>query len=502
MAPGSRREGRPTANGLPGPCRLAGVHPTLGRHLQASVTTGIYCRYQPAEPVHWRLDVDGASGQRPPSLRRRRPLRFRRLLLGFASTIRARSARRRTAAHPQPTSRSIRVSGPKAQRPSRRYGRAVRVADGPVDTVRASAECRRRTAGPAPAPAAAALADRPRHRRRPRARRRRPAAGLRPARHPQRRRRSTAPSARWWTRASPTPRTRRPWPRPSSRPSSRRSSTSPPRGPAPARRTRRAAPAWWSSADGQILTARHVVDRRPGHPGHLRRRHARATAQIASEEAEQRHRRPRRPTPPPSVIVPAVLGGGVQVGDDVFAVGHPLGLVDSLTAGVVSGLEPHDPRRRGHGAERAHPVRRRRQPRELRRPAAQPRRPGGRHRDRAGQPVAAGLLRRHRLRRPDRHGRRRRRRPPTVTDASGAHHEPAPAPSGADGARRLPGEEAPRRPGRAARAADRRPAGPRPRAGRGRARPGQDDGHQDAGPDDRRRSSSASSSRPTWCRPT
>ena len=36
--------------------------------------------------------------------------------------------------------------------------------------------------------------------------------------------------------------------------------------------------------------------------------------------------------------MPAVLGGGVRVGDDVYAVGHPLGLVDSLTAGVVSGL--------------------------------------------------------------------------------------------------------------------------------------------------------------------
>ena len=42
---------------------------------------------------------------------------------------------------------------------------------------------------------------------------------------------------------------------------------------------------------------------------------------------------------PPGVIVPAVLGGGPRVGDDVYALGHPLGLVDSLTAGVVSGLD-------------------------------------------------------------------------------------------------------------------------------------------------------------------
>lgn len=38
----------------------------------------------------------------------------------------------------------------------------------------------------------------------------------------------------------------------------------------------------------------------------------------------------------PQVVAPATLGGGVRVGDTVFAVGHPLGLVDSLSAGVVS----------------------------------------------------------------------------------------------------------------------------------------------------------------------
>jgi S1-C subfamily serine protease len=41
----------------------------------------------------------------------------------------------------------------------------------------------------------------------------------------------------------------------------------------------------------------------------------------------------------PAVIVPAVLGGSPNIGDEAFAVGNPLGLVASLSAGVVSGLD-------------------------------------------------------------------------------------------------------------------------------------------------------------------
>jgi S1-C subfamily serine protease len=41
----------------------------------------------------------------------------------------------------------------------------------------------------------------------------------------------------------------------------------------------------------------------------------------------------------PAVIVPAVLGGSPQIGDEAFAVGNPLGLVASLSAGVISGLD-------------------------------------------------------------------------------------------------------------------------------------------------------------------
>jgi S1-C subfamily serine protease len=41
----------------------------------------------------------------------------------------------------------------------------------------------------------------------------------------------------------------------------------------------------------------------------------------------------------PDVVVPAVLGSAGSVGDDAFVVGHQLGLVDSMTAGVISGFD-------------------------------------------------------------------------------------------------------------------------------------------------------------------
>ncbi len=91
------------------------------------------------------------------------------------------------------------------------------------------------------------------------------------------------------------------------------------------------------NADGQILTARHVVTGAQAVQVTFADG-TQTTAQIASEEAAS-DIAVLVPATPPSVIVPAVLGGGVRVGDDVYAVGHPLGLVDSMTAGVVSGLD-------------------------------------------------------------------------------------------------------------------------------------------------------------------
>jgi putative serine protease PepD len=41
----------------------------------------------------------------------------------------------------------------------------------------------------------------------------------------------------------------------------------------------------------------------------------------------------------PQVVVPATLGGGADIGASVVAIGNPLGLTDSVSAGVISGLD-------------------------------------------------------------------------------------------------------------------------------------------------------------------
>ncbi len=41
----------------------------------------------------------------------------------------------------------------------------------------------------------------------------------------------------------------------------------------------------------------------------------------------------------PQVVVPATLGGGAGIGAAVVAIGNPLGLTESVTSGVISGLD-------------------------------------------------------------------------------------------------------------------------------------------------------------------
>ncbi|MGD9989603.1 S1C family serine protease [Pseudonocardia sp.] len=90
------------------------------------------------------------------------------------------------------------------------------------------------------------------------------------------------------------------------------------------------------SARGAVLTALHVVDGASavqvrfadGTTSAARIADAQPASDVAVLAVDEL----------PQLVVPAVLGGGPAVGDTVFAVGNPLGLRDSLSAGVVSAL--------------------------------------------------------------------------------------------------------------------------------------------------------------------
>jgi S1-C subfamily serine protease len=99
------------------------------------------------------------------------------------------------------------------------------------------------------------------------------------------------------------------------------------------------------NADGSILTAFHVVDGATS----LKVTFTDGTESAASVQSSQPDKDIAVLTAatPPTVIVPAVMGGAGRVGDQAFAVGHPLGLVDSLTSGVISGLGRSIPLEKG-----------------------------------------------------------------------------------------------------------------------------------------------------------
>ncbi|MGD8753407.1 MAG: trypsin-like peptidase domain-containing protein [Anaerolineales bacterium] len=89
---------------------------------------------------------------------------------------------------------------------------------------------------------------------------------------------------------------------------------------------------------GEILTALHVVDDATEIEIHFVDG-SQASAEIIAAEPEN-DIAVLRPNPPPELIVPAILGnpGAMRVGDEAFAVGNPLGLVSSMSAGVISGF--------------------------------------------------------------------------------------------------------------------------------------------------------------------
>ncbi len=89
--------------------------------------------------------------------------------------------------------------------------------------------------------------------------------------------------------------------------------------------------------DGTILTANHVI----ASGGTLTvtvadGTTANATVAAASPKLDIAVLTPARL---PQVVVSATLGGGANVGAPVVAIGNPLGLTDSVSAGVISGLD-------------------------------------------------------------------------------------------------------------------------------------------------------------------
>jgi S1-C subfamily serine protease len=88
---------------------------------------------------------------------------------------------------------------------------------------------------------------------------------------------------------------------------------------------------------GTVLTAHHVVAG-GGDISILFVDGTRAAATVASAQPKK-DIATLTPKKLPEVVVPAALGGGVAVGADVVAMGNPLGLRDSTTTGIVSGLD-------------------------------------------------------------------------------------------------------------------------------------------------------------------
>ncbi len=91
------------------------------------------------------------------------------------------------------------------------------------------------------------------------------------------------------------------------------------------------------NVDGTILTAFHVVEGAKT----ITIAYADGTespAELATSSAAQ-DIATLTPAKLPETLVPAVLGGGSAIGDDVVAIGNPLGLTATTTSGVVSGLQ-------------------------------------------------------------------------------------------------------------------------------------------------------------------
>jgi S1-C subfamily serine protease len=93
------------------------------------------------------------------------------------------------------------------------------------------------------------------------------------------------------------------------------------------------------NTDGDILTSLHIV----AGEGSIEVTFADGTKSSASISAAQAENdiAVLHPDKLPSVFIPATLGnpGALRVGDEAYVVGNPFSLTDSMSAGVVSGLD-------------------------------------------------------------------------------------------------------------------------------------------------------------------
>jgi len=90
---------------------------------------------------------------------------------------------------------------------------------------------------------------------------------------------------------------------------------------------------------GQILTSLHVVE--GAAEIHILFMDGSESVAVVADQYPEMDIAVLQPQSLPPVWAPAVLGnpGAMRIGDEAYAVGHPLGLFASMSAGVISGFD-------------------------------------------------------------------------------------------------------------------------------------------------------------------
>ncbi len=91
------------------------------------------------------------------------------------------------------------------------------------------------------------------------------------------------------------------------------------------------------NADGTIMTSNHVVD--SGRAITVTFADGTQSAATVTDTQPENDLATLTPQTLPQVVVPVTMGGTVPIGTEVYAIGNPLGLGGSFSAGVVSGLD-------------------------------------------------------------------------------------------------------------------------------------------------------------------